>query len=96
MLKVPTIGIGAGPHCDGQVLVFHDIVGLFKKFTPRFVKRYADLEAPMKQAVSRFVKEVSTGKFPGKEHGFAMPLDEKRAFESRIAGLLPTFTRRRQ
>lgn len=69
-LTIPTIGIGAGPGCDGQVLVFHDILGLFDKFSPKFVKRYADLKTPIKKALAEFCSEVAEGKFPGKEHSF--------------------------
>ncbi len=69
-LTIPTIGIGAGPGCDGQVLVFHDILGLFDQFSPKFVKQFADLKVPIKQALSEFCREVSKGKFPGKEHSF--------------------------
>jgi 3-methyl-2-oxobutanoate hydroxymethyltransferase len=75
-LKIPVIGIGAGPDCDGQVLVFHDVVGLFKKFTPRFVKRYADLEPLMRQAAARYVHDVKAGKFPQKKHGFGIKKEE--------------------
>lgn len=69
-LTIPTIGIGAGPHCDGQVLVIHDMLGLFDDFTPRFVKRYADMKAVMTGAVKGFIAEVCEGKFPGEEHSF--------------------------
>jgi len=69
-LKIPTIGIGAGPHCDGQVLVFHDMVGLFRDFKPRFVKRYAELGEEAERAVKEFVREVKEGKFPAEEHSY--------------------------
>src|SRR5262249_49499882 len=69
-LKIPTIGIGAGPHCDGQVLVIHDMLGLFDDFTPKFVKRYADIKEVMTGAVKVFIADVREGKFPGKEHSF--------------------------
>ncbi len=69
-ISVPTIGIGAGIHCDGQVLVTHDLLGLFEKFIPKFVKRYAELNKPVKEAVRQFIEEVQTGKFPGVEHSF--------------------------
>jgi 3-methyl-2-oxobutanoate hydroxymethyltransferase len=67
---VPTIGIGAGPHCDGQVLVIHDMLGLFDDFTPKFVKRYADLKEVMTGAVKSFISDVRDRKFPGEEHSF--------------------------
>ncbi|MET0500050.1 MAG: 3-methyl-2-oxobutanoate hydroxymethyltransferase [Candidatus Binatia bacterium] len=69
-LTIPTIGIGAGPHCDGQVLVIHDMLGLFDDFTPKFVKRYADLKESITGAVNSFIKEVHEQKFPDKEHSF--------------------------
>jgi 3-methyl-2-oxobutanoate hydroxymethyltransferase len=69
-LTIPTIGIGAGSSCDGQVLVIHDMLGLFDDFTPKFVKRYADLKSIMTGAVESFIKEVHEQKFPGEEHSF--------------------------
>ena len=69
-LTIPTIGIGAGVHCDGQILVVHDMLGLFDLYTPKFVKRYADLSAVMTEAVQRYMKEVREGNFPGDEHSF--------------------------
>ena len=81
-LKIPTIGIGAGPDCDGQVLVFHDIVGIFTKFEPRFVKRYAKLGGLMKKAVKNYVSDVKSGRFPQKKHGFAMNTAELEIFRS--------------
>lgn len=70
-VNIPTIGIGAGPHCDGQVLVFHDLVGLYPKFTPKFAKKYADLAPVIKKAVEDFRDEVITRKFPETCHSFA-------------------------
>jgi len=67
-LTIPTIGIGAGPGCDGQVLVFNDLVGLFERFVPKFVKRYAELAPVMRDAFAQFRDEVKSGKFPGPEH----------------------------
>ena len=69
-LEIPTIGIGAGVHCDGQVLVVHDMLGLFDIYTPKFVKRYAELQAVMSDAVKSFITEVREGKFPDEEHSF--------------------------
>jgi 3-methyl-2-oxobutanoate hydroxymethyltransferase len=71
-LKIPTIGIGAGKDCDGQVLVYHDIVGLFERFTPKFVKQYINLAPMIKDAIARYKEDVETGVFPGPEHSFAM------------------------
>jgi 3-methyl-2-oxobutanoate hydroxymethyltransferase len=69
-LSIPTIGIGAGVQCDGQVLVVHDMLGMFEKFTPKFVKRYAELNKLMKEAVSQYAEEVRSGAFPDKEHSY--------------------------
>ncbi|RUM44084.1 MAG: 3-methyl-2-oxobutanoate hydroxymethyltransferase [Desulfurobacterium sp.] len=70
MLRIPTIGIGAGKYCDGQVLVFQDMVGLFEDFKPKFVKRYAELGKLAREAVERFIEEVKSGKFPDEEHSY--------------------------
>jgi 3-methyl-2-oxobutanoate hydroxymethyltransferase len=67
-LTIPTIGIGAGVDCDGQVLVIADMLGMFEKFTPRFVKKYANLNVQMKEAVGKYIEEVKTGAFPDEEH----------------------------
>lgn len=69
-LAIPTIGIGAGPRCDGQVLVMQDLLGLFDEFRPKFVKRFGELEKPVRDAVRAYADEVRRGKFPGKEHSF--------------------------
>lgn len=70
-LEIPTIGIGAGPACDGQVLVIHDILGLCEKYSPKFVKRYADLAPIITEAAQRYVTEVREGTFPTEEHSFS-------------------------
>ena len=70
-LSIPTIGIGAGPHCDGQVLVTHDLLGMFDKFTPKFVKKYSDLAPIIKEGIRQYDMEVKDGSFPGPEYGFA-------------------------
>jgi 3-methyl-2-oxobutanoate hydroxymethyltransferase len=82
-IAIPTIGIGAGAHCDGQVLVFHDLVGLFSGFTPSFVKRYAEAGAVIKDAVARYAADVRNGSFPAEGQSFGMK-DEvlKRVMES--------------
>lgn len=67
-LSIPTIGIGAGPHCDGQILVTHDLLGLFRAFRPKFVKAYAELTPVVRQAISQYREEVESGEFPGPEH----------------------------
>lgn len=69
-VSIPTIGIGAGPDCDGQVLVSNDMLGLYDKLSPKFVKRYAELGIPMKEAFKNYIKEVKEGKFPEDRHSF--------------------------
>lgn len=69
-IKIPTIGIGAGPYCDGQVLVLHDLLGLFTRFHPKFVRRYADLTSTITEAVRRYKSDVESGKFPTEEEGY--------------------------
>ncbi len=75
-LKIPTIGIGAGPECDGQVLVTNDLLGLFERFTPKFVKQYIKLFPMIKEAAEVYKNEVEAGKFPGPEHSFVMETKE--------------------
>jgi 3-methyl-2-oxobutanoate hydroxymethyltransferase len=67
-VSIPTIGIGAGPHCDGQVLVLHDMLGLNESFNPKFLKRYAELGSAVRGAVTSFVGEVRAGEYPDSEH----------------------------
>ena len=69
-LSIPTIGIGAGLHCDGQILVIHDILGICDKYSPKFVKKYADAKSLISSAVSNYSKEVKSGEFPDEEHSF--------------------------
>lgn len=71
-LRIPVYGIGAGPHCDGQVLIVSDVLGVFETFTPRFVKRYAGLADEMKRAFAQYAQEVRDGTFPGSEHVYPM------------------------
>lgn len=75
-LTIPTIGIGAGKDCDGQVLVYHDLVGLFERFTPKMVKQYVNLSPRIRDALIQFKQEVEVGTFPGPEHSFAMKAEE--------------------
>ena len=72
-LEIPTIGIGAGPHCDGQVLVLHDLLGLDERFRPRFVRRYADLAAAVTEAVRAYASDVRSGAFPSAEESYEGP-----------------------
>ena len=74
-IAIPTIGIGAGNSCDGQVLVTHDLVGLFEKHVPRFVKTYANLAPQIRDAVTAFKDEVKAGVFPGPEQGYTMQVE---------------------
>jgi 3-methyl-2-oxobutanoate hydroxymethyltransferase len=71
-LSIPVYSIGAGPHCDGQLLIVSDLLGMFEAFTPRFVKKYANLADDIKQAFSTYVEEVRSGVFPGPEHVYNM------------------------
>jgi 3-methyl-2-oxobutanoate hydroxymethyltransferase len=70
VLRVPTIGIGAGPHCDGQVLVLHDMLGLNEGFSPKFLRRFAELGGAVREAVRTYAEDVRSGRYPGKEHSF--------------------------
>jgi 3-methyl-2-oxobutanoate hydroxymethyltransferase len=79
-LAVPTIGIGAGPDTDGQVLVWHDMLGYYEGHAPRFVKRYADLGEVIVDALERYADEVRSGTFPEEQHTYKMPADELEAF----------------
>jgi 3-methyl-2-oxobutanoate hydroxymethyltransferase len=79
-LVIPTIGIGSGAECDGQVLVLHDLLGLYEGRSPRFAKRYADIGGDIRSALERFGAEVRSGAFPAEEHTYAMPEEELEAF----------------
>ena len=79
-LRVPTIGIGAGPDCDGQVLVYHDLLGLTEGHLPRFVKRYANLSREIRDALEAYADDVRAGTFPGDDHTYDMPADELELF----------------
>jgi 3-methyl-2-oxobutanoate hydroxymethyltransferase len=74
-VKIPTVGIGGGLDCDGQVLVLHDMVGLFRRFTPKFVKVYADVYSIQLEAVKKYIGDVQASKFPAEEHTFTMKED---------------------
>ena len=80
-VSVPTLGIGSGPDCDGQVLVWHDLVGLYDGRPARFVKRYADVGVVVKDALERFAADVREGAFPDESHTYAIPEDELARFE---------------
>ncbi len=85
-LDIPTIGIGAGPHTSGQVLVIHDLLGLFDRFQPKFVKRFALLGADARTALAAYRDEVVARTFPGPEHGYAMTDEAWAGFELETAG----------
>jgi 3-methyl-2-oxobutanoate hydroxymethyltransferase len=80
-LSIPTIGIGAGAGCDGQVLVYHDLLGLSEGHLPRFVKKYANLSREIRDALEAYVADVRSGSFPSEEYAYAMPEDELAGFE---------------
>jgi 3-methyl-2-oxobutanoate hydroxymethyltransferase len=69
-ISIPTIGIGAGVYCDGQVLVINDMLGMFEKFSPKHVKKYANINAEIRKAVNAYIDEVKSGSFPDAEHSF--------------------------
>lgn len=73
--KVPIFGIGAGPHCDGQVLVIHDMIGMFDRKPPKFVKKYKEIGAEIVEGLAEFKKDVAAGTFPAEEHCYPMPED---------------------
>ncbi len=82
-VSVPTIGIGSGRHCDGQVLVLHDILGLYPRFTPKFAKRYADLAPTIRQALQNYANDVRSGAFPEGQHVFKMDEGQRMGLSSR-------------
>ncbi len=84
-VEIPTVGIGAGPHCDGQVLVYHDLLGFEKRLAPKFVRRYADLDAAATQAVRHFADDVRSGAFPSLEESYHLSEAEMAALG--VAGI---------
>src|SRR5262249_29567303 len=86
-LRVPAIGIGAGPDCDGQVLVYHDLLGLTEGHLPRFVKRYANLSREIRDALEAYVHDVRTGAFPEEQHTYAISDRELERFEEAVEAL---------
>ena len=79
-LSIPTIGIGAGAHCDGQVLVYHDVIGLTEGIRPRFVRQYAAAGDDIRRALSAYSTDVKSGAYPGPEHAYTMPPEELERF----------------
>jgi 3-methyl-2-oxobutanoate hydroxymethyltransferase len=87
-VTIPTIGIGAGVHCDGQVLVWHDLLGLTTGHVPKFVKQYADLGRETLKALEAYVADVRTGRFPETQHTYSMPDNERELFEADLVSHL--------
>jgi 3-methyl-2-oxobutanoate hydroxymethyltransferase len=83
-ISIPTIGIGAGAGCDGQVLVTHDLLGLFERFTPKFVRQYANLHETMNKAFTEYLNDVNTKQFPAAEHTVEMTDEEWTAFQKEV------------
>jgi 3-methyl-2-oxobutanoate hydroxymethyltransferase len=83
-LHIPTIGIGAGPDCDGQVLVYHDLLGLYDKVQPRFVKEYARLKETIVEAFASYREDVVGRRFPTEEHSFSMKPEELELFNKSL------------
>jgi 3-methyl-2-oxobutanoate hydroxymethyltransferase len=83
-LRIPTIGIGAGAECDGQVLVWHDLLGLYEGRAPRFVKRYADLAGIAREALESYAEDVRGGAFPEEQHTYSIPEEELALFEDAV------------
>ena len=92
-LAIPTIGIGAGAACDGQVLVWHDLLGLYEGRAPRFVKRYAELGGEITRALEAYAADVREGRFPEEQHTYAMPEEELAAFEAALLAEGPVVAR---
>lgn len=86
-MTIPTIGIGSGSGCDGQVLVYHDLLGLFDNFKPKFVKRYLESFSLNLEAVKKYKSEINSGIFPGEEHSFSMSTEESIKFTNYISTL---------
>jgi 3-methyl-2-oxobutanoate hydroxymethyltransferase len=84
-LRIPTVGIGAGRDCDGQVLVWHDVLGINRGPMPRFVKRYADVAGEISRGLAAYAGDVRSGAFPGEEHTYKISDEEYRLFESEVA-----------
>jgi 3-methyl-2-oxobutanoate hydroxymethyltransferase len=76
-LTIPTIGIGAGKYCDGQILVFHDLVGFTKLYLPKFVRKYADVYSTIHQAISNYINDIQTGDFPGEKESYHLKKNRK-------------------
>ncbi len=84
LVRIPTIGIGSGPDCDGQVLVIHDVLGLYEKFRPKFAKRYLELSTDIVEALTCYKNDVTSSKFPSQEHSFSMEKSELERLKKEI------------
>jgi len=84
-VRIPTIGIGSGPDCDGQVLVVHDVLGLYEKIKPKFAKRYLELAGEIVKAITSYRNDVVSGKFPSQEHSFSIEKSELERLKKEIA-----------
>jgi len=87
VLTIPTIGIGAGPACDGQVLVWHDLLGVNEGVAPRFVRRYADVAGEIRRGLAAYAADVRSGAYPADDHTYKIAADELRAFEADVAAI---------
>ena len=84
-LRIPTIGIGSGPFCDGQVVVLYDLIGLYERFKPKFAKRYANVAQTVRESAAAFIKDVPSGAFPGKEQTATMAPDQAARLQQELA-----------
>ena len=83
-LRIPTIGIGSGPACDGQVIVLYDLIGVYERLKPKFAKRYANVAQIIRDATAAFIKDVQNGVFPGKSETTTMPAEEAKKLRQEI------------
>ena len=83
-LRIPTLGVGAGPHCDGQALLVSDVLGIYQVFTPKFVKRYAKLGDEMRRALSEYISDIKNGRFPAEEHCYKMKPGEAEKLDTML------------
>ncbi len=86
-VSIPTIGIGSGNKCDGQVLVLHDLLGLYNEIKPKFAKRYTESYSLFSTAITNYISEVKSGGFPDSEHSFSMSKEELQKFENYLSSL---------
>lgn len=87
-LEIPTIGIGAGPFCDGQILVFHDLLGLTPGYLPRFVRKYADLQSIIDSSIKSYIEDIKKGEFPSENESYHLPEEIKEKLEKEYGGFL--------